>query len=552
MTLVTLSLLAPSAIATAAAHSGAPALASSPAEGTPRAAKPSAAKQRCPQGAIPVVRERRGRVVALRDKRGRLRCRVPKAGRPPAPNATRAGQAASVTDVLSRAQAIRPGATARLQRALGRKRAQRVLDVTLDGWKRAAKAAAGKTTTSDADSETTTFEPVDGVSGSLTIGQVEAGGDDSGATTTATATVEASRDGVRALAPGLGERLPADLKGVRGEARVSFDDRIAACPSDRGERRGRLKARGKVKVTVERDGEPPLVIEQSVEVEMTYTARGDGTIDAEVQTAFQSGGSGVPTQTYRGRRVGRGFGRDAILDSGDVRGAIERDYGRIDDSAGGVFGPKGGWNFERGVGYSDLRSVDNVKAMVAALVNTDLLMLAGLEYVRKAALRRAEREECGYVVTLNVKGDGIFATHDATGQVSWTAEARQVGERAYTAEGPFAWTGLVFTPKDECARIDPVSDGWISVEIDEQYDGSLQVGWRYDRAIATASVDCPPTGESYDPPPVPGQPGPGLVGIAPTAFELPPGGGTQKVGGGVQDGGEGFFNDGVLAVTRVK
>jgi hypothetical protein len=97
-----------------------------------------------------------------------------------------------------------------------------------------------------------------------------------------------------------------------------------------------MKARGTVKVTVERDGKPPLVVEQSVEVEATYTARADGTIDVEVKTAFQSGGSGVPTQTYRGRRLGTGFGREAILDASDVHGALQRDVGHFDDAAGGV------------------------------------------------------------------------------------------------------------------------------------------------------------------------------------------------------------------------
>ncbi len=120
-----------------------------------------------------------------------------------------------------------------------------------------------------------------------------------------------------------------------------------------------------------------------------------------------------------------------------------------------------------------------------------------------------------------MSGKGIFATRDASGQLSWTMEARQVGERAWTAEGPFAWTGLVFTSKDDCARIDPIGDGWLSVELDRGYDGTLSIGWRYDRALATASVDCPPSGESFDPPPIPGQPGPGLVGIASNAFELP-------------------------------
>ncbi len=67
----------------------------------------------------------------------------------------------------------------------------------------------------------------------------------------------------------------------------------------------------------------------------------------------------------------------------------------------------------------------------------------------------------------------------------------------------------------------------------------------------TASVDCPPSGE-LDPPPISGQPGPGIVGVAPMSFQLPAAGGSQPVTGGVQADGEGFFNDGVLTVTLPK
>ncbi|MDW5595428.1 hypothetical protein VSS74_13850 [Conexibacter stalactiti] len=539
------------ALAAAAIPVTAPAVAGAAA---PAGARQGPTKQRCPQDTVPIVRERGRKLVPVRDRRGRLRCRALAVGKPPAPSATAIGQAGTMTDALHRAQAIDPRASARLERALGRRGARRIVDVTLDGWKRAA-AAAGATRAAaagDGDTETTTFAPHDGVRGSLTIGMQEVSGADSGSTTTATATVEASRDGITELAPGLTDKLAADLERVRGEARVSFEDKIAACPSDRGERRGSVKARGSVKITVERDGKPPLVVEQSVEAEFTYTSRADGTLDVEVRTTFQSSGSGVPTQTYRGRRLGRGFGRDAILDSRDVEGALRRDAEHFDDSAGGVFGPKGGWNYARGIGYSDLRSIDNIKAMVTAAVHTDLLMLAGLEYARKVALKRADREECGYTVALNVDGRGVFATHDAAGQIAVTVPAREVGENAWTATGPLTWNGLVFTTKHECGYVAPVGDGGtFTVELDRTDEGRLRVTWSYDRAIATASVDCPSTG-SFDPPPVPGQPGPGLPGIGPMSFELPLEGGSQVVTGGVQDSGEGFFNDGVLTVARVR
>ena len=509
--------------------------------------KPRATKQRCPSGTTPMVRKRGKRAVPKRDRRGRLRCRTIKLGTPPAPHATPLGQAANVTDALRDARAINPRAAARLERTLGRRRARKMLDLTLDGWQKAASGARAAQ-----DTETTTFAPREGVRGSLTIGMQEAAGADSGFTATATATVEATRDGVDALAPGLKDKLPPDVKGVKGEVDVKFEDKVAACPSEQGERKGSVKSNGKVKITVERDGKPPVELEMEVDVETTYTAH-PGTIDGvEVRTTFRTSGTGTATQTYRGRRLGTGFGRDAILDAGDgVRGAIERDIGHFDDGAGGVFGPKGGWNYARGIGVSDLRSIENVQAMVATAINTDLLTLAALEYARKVALPRAEKEDCGYTVALDVNGRGVFATHDATGQLAVTVPATQVGDGAWHATAPVAWTGLTFTTKHECGYIDPVSGGTFIVDLALTEAGMLRVTWNVDRSIATASVDCPPDG-SVDPPPISGQPGRGLVGAGPPSFELPAAGGSQVISGGVQTDGEGFFNDGVLTVTRVR
>jgi hypothetical protein len=509
--------------------------------------KPAATKQRCPPGTTPVVRKQGKRAVPKRDRRGRLRCRTVMAGKPPAPAPTPVGQAGNVADSLRSVRAITPQSTAKLERALGRKRARRVLDVTLDGWQRAASAARAAQ-----DTETTTFEPSEGVKGTLTIGGQEYSGDASGFNATASASVAATRAGIDGLAPGLKDKLPADIKAVRGQADVAFEDRVAACPDDKGERKGTVKATGKVKVTVERDGKPPIVVEQSLEVELTYTARSGGTIDVASTTEFSSGGSGVPTQTYRGRRFGTGFGRESIIDGGKdgVDSGVRRDYAHFSDEAGGVWGPRGGWNFARGVHVTDLRSFQNVEAMVTALIHTDLLTLAALEYVRLKSLPRAEKEECGYTVALNVNGRGVFATHDATGQIAVTVPANEVGEGAWHAQAPAPWTNLVFTTKHECGYVDPVSSGTFMADLTLD-DGMLNVRWHVDLGIATASVDCPPDGE-LDPPPIPGQAGPGLVGATPMSFQLPATGGSQAITGGVQDGGEGFFNDGVLTVTRVR
>ena len=43
-----------------------------------------------------------------------------------------------------------------------------------------------------------------------------------------------------------------------------------------------------------------------------------------------------------------------------------------------------------------------------------------------------------------------------------------------------------------------------------------------------------------------------LVGIGPMSFDLPPEGGSQRISGGVQDGGDGFFKEGKLTVVRTR
>jgi len=290
---------------------------------------------------------------------------------------------------------------------------------------------------------------------------------------------------------------------------------------------------------------------------MAYTATSgeDGRVatidDVEVRTEFRSATTGESTQTYRGRRLATGFGRAGILDAKDVGAAIERDAAGFDTEAGGIFGPKGAWSFERGIGAQDLRTIDNVKGMFTAAVATNLLTLAAVEYVRKVALDRLEQVKCGYEVTLDVNGSGIFATHDASGQLALTAVAVPAGPGKWTATAPSAWRNLSFTSKTDCPLVSPVTGGTFTAQLELTPAKLLHVTWSTDAAggTATASVDCPSDG-IYDPPPIPGMPGPSLVGITPLSFDLPPAGGSQPVGGGVQDGGDGFFNEGVLTVAR--
>jgi hypothetical protein len=514
--------------------------------------KPGATKKRCPAGTTPVVRKKGKRAVPKRDRRGRLRCRAIPMKRPPAPAATPLGQAADVAGALRQTLAVDPGALDRIAKTVGRRRAKRLLAVTLDSWEsRAAVARAAQAP------QTTTFTPGDGMTGSASFGVEQVTGAESGFTATASVTVSATREGVSKLSSALTDKLPPDVKRATGQLDVSFQDRAAGCPDAAGKRSGSVKATGKVKVKVEREGKPPVEMELAADVEMTYTATSgeDGkvaTIDnVDVKTEFRSATTGEATQTYRGHRLATGFGRPSILDSKDWSAALERDGGRFNTEAGGIFGPKGSWNFERGIGAQDLRTIDNVKGMFTAAIATNLLTLAAVEYVRKVALDRLEKVRCGYSVSFVVDGTGIFATHDASGRISIIAlDAAQTGPGKWTATAPAAWQNLIFTTKTDCAYVSPVTGGTFSVELQLTPAGPLSVNWSTDAAggMSTASVDCP--GDPHDPPPIPGQPGPALVGIGPMSFELPPEGGSQRLAGGVESGGEGFFNEGTLTVTR--
>ena len=154
-----------------------------------------------------------------------------------------------------------------------------------------------------------------------------------------------------------------------------------------------------------------------------------------------------------------------------------------------------------------------------------------------------------FEVTLDVNGAGHFATHDASGTMHSVLLARRSGEE-WTASGPLQWQNVSFTSKTDCAYIDMLAPAitW-SVKIADAGDG-LTVTWSRDgNEGTTASVDCP--GDPYDPPPIPGQPGPSLINTGPETFTLAYAGGTTPVSGVVQDGGDGFFNDGTINVKPI-
>jgi hypothetical protein len=151
----------------------------------------------------------------------------------------------------------------------------------------------------------------------------------------------------------------------------------------------------------------------------------------------------------------------------------------------------------------------------------------------------------------------MSATHQAFGRLAFPVIARAVPGSAtrWSGTAPAQFTDLAFTSHTECAYHTIVNTpGTFTIDLELLPSGNLRVTWSADPS-SSASVDCPPDDSEppYDPPPIPGMPGPSLVGVSPTTFELPASGGLQAIGGGIDaGGGDGFFDSGSLLVSRTK
>ncbi len=168
--------------------------------------------------------------------------------------------------------------------------------------------------------------------------------------------------------------------------------------------------------------------------------------------------------------------------------------GHIDPDSGGVFGPHGSWRYGRGFPISDLRTLDNVKAMAATSIATKVLTLAALEYLRKVTLDRIEKSPCGYYVLVDINSRTVAATHQAFGKLYFTVVARAVPGSAtrWTGTAPALFTDLAFTSKTECAYHTPVNTaGTFKVDLELLPSGNLKVTWSADPS-SSASIDCPP------------------------------------------------------------
>lgn len=516
----------------------------------------------CPQGTTPIVTKRKGKPVLERNKRGRLRCEALKRSNVRVPAKTPALQVGQVADALESAADINPRGLRKLERAIGKRRAERLLQLGFDGWRRTAGAAATGRAHQSA-TETKTFSS-GGADGKVSFGLEKVEGAQSGFRANASAEMKVTRADIEKFGGDLKDDLPADVTGGRAKVAVSFEDVAATCPNDKGAVEGKLRGKGSITVTVDRKGGSPIEVKLSADVDTTYTAQvgADGKVSSidgvEVKTTFQTSGGGNSTETYRGRVVGTGFGRDGILDAapGQTKAAIERDSSHIDPNSGGVFGPHGSWRYGRGFPVSDLRTLDNVKAMAATSIATNVLTLAALEYLRKVALDRIEKSVCAYSVLVQIDSRTVTASYQASGKLDFSVVARAVPGSAtrWTGTAPAQFADLSFTAKSECLMHTPVNTaGTFRVDLELLPSGNLEMTWSADPSTS-ASIDCPPDGDPpHDPPPIPGMTGPSLLGVSPTTFQLPANGGSQAIGGGIDGGGgDGFFDSGTLLVSRTE
>ena len=513
---------------------------------------------RCPAGKTPSVAKRGGKAVLVRDKRGRVRCTAVKPAAVPAPAQSPNAQIGQVADVLESAAAMNPKAFAKVKKAIGARRTTKLLDAGLVGWRQAVSAARAHK--SDTETKGFAYGGADG-SASFSLDKVE--GEQSGFRAAASAEMKVARADLEKLSPDLKDKLPADVTGARAKIGVSFEDVAATCPDDKGAVPGKLHGNGQLTITVERSGGPPIEVKLTADVGTTYTAQVgvDGKVSAingvDMQTTFQTGGSGNSTETYRGHITGSGFGREGLLDapSGGGSVAIDRDFSHINPNVGGVFGPHGSWRYGSDFPISDLRTVDNIKAMAATNIATNLLTLAALEYLRKVTLDRIDKSACGFSVLVDLTSRTQSAYYTSSGKLNFQITAKSVpgSPGVWKGSAPAEFTDVSFTPRTECALHTIVSKpSTFTVDIKQLPSGNLEVSWSADPS-ASASLDCPPDNSDppYDPPPVAGMLGPSLVGATPMTYELPSTGGSQTITGSIDAGaGDGIFPSGTLLVSR--
>lgn len=181
---------------------------------------------------------------------------------------------------------------------------------------------------------------------------------------------------------------------------------------------------------------------------------------------------------------------------------------------------------------------------------------AGGDWIEAASQTAARLVDqmCGgtYDINVNLRTDGTFATHTASGTLNATLTATGAGtgrtpQSTFTGAAAAGYEGVTFTSTIGCAYVNVLApQGLLAFDLSITPAGRLRVSWEGTAALqASASVQCP------DAPAIPGQVGPSLIAPTPVRFELPAEGGRQPVAGGFTSAGDGWTHSGTITVTRL-
>jgi hypothetical protein len=359
-----------------------------------QAATKKATKKSCPPGLLPVLKGKK----VQRDRKGRLTCAVPKRPAPralPRPLApTPTAQLGVVADQLDSVLAVQPGALKAIERKIGAKRAKKLLAIATDSWRTRAVVARTSARAQAAETKSETYAPVEGAEVKFT-GDFKTVDDGTVAGYQGKASVEGAfdRGALDALAAKADVKLPPGIDKGSFKLELEFADLPLACPDSAGKVKGTLKAGGRLTLNVAGASLTLAAkIDASYALQVGDDARWKTVDNVDVKTELSVGGTGRSTETWRGRRVGSGFGQEGILKSKDAGAAFVRDWGQVDPDQGGVFGPRGGVNFATGKGtLLDVHSIDNFKKMMATNIATTIATLVVVEYVREVAADRVQK-----------------------------------------------------------------------------------------------------------------------------------------------------------------
>jgi len=359
-----------------------------------QAATKKATKKSCPPGLLPVLKGKK----VQRDRKGRLKCTVPKRPaakalpRPLAPTPT--AQLGVVADQLDSVLAVQPGALKAIERKIGAKRAKKLLAIATDSWRTRAVVARASARARAAETKSESYTPVKGAEVKFT-GDFKTVDDGTVAGYQGKASVEGAfdRGALDELAGKADVKLPPGIDTGSFKLDLEFADLPLACPDSAGKVKGTLKAGGRLTLSVAGASLTLAAkIDASYVLQVGDDARWKTVDDVDVKTELSVGGTGRSTETWRGRRVGSGFGQEGILKSKDAGAAFTRDWGQVDPNQGGVFGPRGGVNFATGKGnLLDVHSIDNFKKMMATNIATTIATLVVVEYVREVAADRVQK-----------------------------------------------------------------------------------------------------------------------------------------------------------------